>query len=85
MATVMQESVTAKQKRLSETTAAIKANDLEMATLRDRIAVDTLALARERAISMRLALAKEELEEAIHQSGINEIKRALAPTASRRA
>ena len=83
MATVMQESVTAKQKRLTETTAAIKANDTEMGELRARIEVDTLALARARAVSMRLALAKESLEEEIQQSGILAIQRALAPTARR--
>ena len=79
----MQESVTAKQKRLTETTAAIKANDTEMSELRARIEVDTLALARARAVSMRLALAKEQLEEEIQQSGILTIQRALAPTARR--
>ena len=79
----MQESVTAKQKRLTETTAAIKANDTEMCELRKRIEDDTLALARARAVSMRLALAKEQLEEEIQQSGILTIQRALAPTARR--
>jgi len=81
----MQESVTAKQKRLAETNAAIKVNDSEMKVLRGRIEVDTLALARERAISMRLAYAKEDLEEEIAKSGILAIQKALAPTASPRA